>query len=132
MNSYFEGKFILTLLDVFQQLLLARGADLEIVSRRGNTAMLLAQSRGHDSIFRLLRDLGDVNAVLPQGWNLKHRRKRFSKYSSFHKPSWFYLCPILTPMCFLTYFFIFTCRSRYVGLCSTTQLAPELSHKHRI
>lgn len=51
---------------VFQQLILARGANMEANSINGNTSLALAQSRGHKSIIRLLQDAGDVNLILPQ------------------------------------------------------------------
>lgn len=54
---------------------MAGGANWQSISIRGATAMSLAESRGHDMVVRLIQDLGDVNADIPQGWSLQHHKK---------------------------------------------------------
>lgn len=41
---------------------MAKGAGVAIISKSGETALALAQSRGHEPIIRLLRGSGNVNA----------------------------------------------------------------------
>lgn len=56
--------WVVILLRLFQQLLVAKGANAATSNRRGVTALSLAQKRGCESIIQFLQDPGDVYAIL--------------------------------------------------------------------